>query len=214
MKTPVTQPNTLATWFKRLVNLALIVWLSSAALSGCDAMRSQNPGGKFHPVNAVAGPSGERLMLKGHDVVAYHTQGKHALGQSGFSSVVEGVSFWFASAEHKALFDKDPAKYMPAYGGYCANGIVYGIPWGGDADTWRMIDGKVYIFGGAQSKAGFELEPSANLALAEKYWKEEVQGNNSFVQRAKRLVLRVPHYKSGSELAAAIAAKPAASAAK
>ena len=27
------------------------------------------------------------------------------------------------------------------------HGIVYGIPWGGDADTWKRTNGKLYIFG-------------------------------------------------------------------
>ena len=94
-------------------------------------------------------------------------------------------------------------------GGYCANGLVYGIPWGGDADTWKMIDGKLYIFGGQASKDGFELDEAGNLALAHKYWNEEVKGNNSFLQRAKRLVFRVPHYQSGEELAKEVAAAKA-----
>jgi hypothetical protein len=45
--------------------------------------------------------------------------------------------------------------------------------------------------------------------LADKYWNEEVKGNNSFVQRSKRLILRVPHYKSGEELAKLVAAAKA-----
>jgi hypothetical protein len=94
------------------------------------------------------------------------------------------------------------------YGGFCANGIVYGIPWGGDADTWLMIDGRLYIFGGAGSKAAFELDVPGNLKLAQKYWDEEVKGSNSFVQRSWRLVFRVPHYKSGEELAALVKAAP------
>jgi YHS domain-containing protein len=139
-------------------------------------------------------------------VVAYFTQGKHALGQPQIKSVYEGVVFRFASAEHKALFDANPAKYLPEYGGYCANGIVYGIPWGGDADSWIMNGGKLYIFGGAGSKAAFELNVPANKALADKYWKDEVAGSNSFIQRSKRLVFRVPHYKNGEELARDVAA--------
>jgi YHS domain-containing protein len=194
---PARQP--LRRWLLGLAALAAL------ALGGCSAMQAQNPGGKFAPVNATPGPKGEALMLKGFDVVAYHTQGKHAMGSGAHQSVFEGITFWFASAEHKALFDKEPAKFMPAYGGYCANGIVYGIPWGGDGDAWTMIDGKVYIFGGQGSKDGFMLDPAANKALAEKYWTQEVQGSNSFVQRAKRLTLRVPHYKSGAELAAEVA---------
>lgn len=175
-------------------------------LAACGAMQAQNPSSPLKPVNAVAMDGDERVMLKGHDVVAYFTQGRHAPGSPQFKSVHEGVTFRFASAEHKALFDKEPAKYLPQYGGYCANGIVYGIPWGGDADSWRIDGGKLYIFGGAGSKAGYELDIPGNRALADKYWREEVAGSNSFFQRSKRLVFRVPHYKSGEELAQAVAA--------
>jgi YHS domain-containing protein len=179
------------------------------ALGGCAAVTAQNPSGALKPVNAISMEGEDRLMLKGHDVVAYWTLGRHALGSAQFKSVYEGVTFRFMSAEHKALFDKEPKKYLPEYGGYCANGIVYGIPWGGDADAWRMDNGRLFIFGGAGSKAGFELDLKANTALADKYWREEVAGNNSFWQRTKRMVFRVPHYMSGEELAKAVAAKAA-----
>ena len=185
----------------------LVLFLVFAfGLAGCGAMQAQNPSSSLKPVNAVPIDGDERVMLKGHDVVAYFTQGKHALGSPQIKSVHEGVTFRFASADHKVLFDKDPAKYLPQYGGYCANGIVYGIPWGGDADSWRIDDGKLYIFGGAGSKAGYELDIAKNRALADKYWKEEVAGSNSIFQRSKRLVFRVPHYKSGEELARDVAA--------
>jgi YHS domain-containing protein len=184
----------------------IVCLLMAVSLAGCSALQAQNPSSALKPVNAVALEGDERVMLKGHDVVAYFTQGKHALGSAQIKSVYEGVTFRFASAEHKALFDKEPAKYLPQYGGYCANGIVYGIPWGGDADSWRIDDGKLYIFGGAGSKAGYELDIKKNRELADKYWKEEVAGSNSFFQRSKRLVLRVPHYKSGEELARDVAA--------
>ncbi len=170
-------------------------------LAGCGAITAQNPSGTLKPVNAVADNPEGRLMLKGADVVAYFTQNKFAQGSPQYRSSYQGVDFRFASAEHKALFDKEPAKYLPQYGGYCANGIVYGIPWGGDADTWKLVDGKLYIFGGRGSMDAFLLDEKANVAMADKYWKDEVSGSNSFIQRSKRMVLRVPHYKSGEELA-------------
>lgn len=173
-------------------------------LGGCSAMQAmqaQNPASALKPVNAVAEAGADRLMLKGHDLVSYFTQGRHALGLAQHSSVYEQVSFRFANAEHKALFDANPQKYLPQYGGYCADGLVYAIPWGGDADTWRLDDGKLYIFGGAGSKAAFELDLAANRQLADKYWADEVKGSNSFIQRSYRLLFKVPHYKSGAELA-------------
>ena len=176
------------------------VVLCIAALSGCSAFVAQNPSSALKPVNAAVEGGDERVMLKGHDVVAYFDQGTHLAGSPEFKSVYEGVTFRFASADHKTRFDAAPAKYLPQYGGYCANGIVYGIPWGGDADSWLLRDGKLYIFGGAGSKAAFLLDVPGNTKLADKYWDDEVKGSNSFVQRAKRMVLRVPHYKSGEEL--------------
>ena len=174
-------------------------------LAGCGAMSVQNPSGSFTPVNAVADSPEGRLLLKGADVTAYFTAGKYEQGKPEFRSSYEGVDFRFASAQSKALFDKEPGKFLPQYGGYCADGIVYAIPWGGDADTWKMINGKLYIFGGQSSKDAFELNETANLVLADKYWAEEIKGNNSFIQRGKRLTFKVPHYKSGSELARLVA---------
>jgi YHS domain-containing protein len=185
--------------------VAAALSLGLFALAGCGAMSAQNPSSTLKPVNAVEIPPDARVMLKGADVVAYFTQNAYVQGNPSFKSTYEGVSFYFASAEHKAAFDQAPARYLPQYGGYCANGVVYGIPWGGDADTWKLIDGKLYIFGGQGSKDGFELDEKANLALAEKYWNEEVKGSNSFVQRAKRMVVRVPHYQSGEARAKGVA---------
>jgi YHS domain-containing protein len=193
----------------------LLLVFATLLLAGCGAMTAQNPSGKYTPVNAVAEGDEARVMLKGADVVAYFVSNKYQQGLPQFTSRYEDISFRFASAENKALFDKQPSKYLPEFGGYCANGLVYAIPWGGDADTWKMINGKLYIFGGQASKDGFEVDEKKNLALAETYWKDEVAGNNSFFQRWKRLVFRVPHYKSGEELAKAVAeAKAKGSSAK
>ena len=196
---------TLHTTLRRLA--VLLAATALATLMGCAAINAQNPGGALKPVNAHVVDDVNSVMLKGHDVVSYFTQGKHAMGSAQFVSVYEGVTFRFASAEHKALFDKEPAKYLPQYGGYCANGIAYGIPWGGDADTWLIQGGKLYIFGGQGSKDGFEVDRPGNMALAEKYWKDEVNGSNSFIQRTKRLMFKVPHYKSGEQIANEVAAK-------
>jgi len=199
----------MTTAFARLVRLLSLSALVGG-LAGCGAMSAQNPSGSLKPVNAVEMPPSERLMLRGADVVAYFTEGAYRQGVAAHQTTFEGVNFWFASAGNKVLFDESPQRYLPQYGGYCASGIAYGIPWGGDADTWKITDGKLYIFGGLASQDGWDLDEPANLALANRYWAEEVKGSNSFLQRTKRLVLRVPHYKTGEELAREVAAAKAA----
>ena len=192
---------------KRVVLALMSSATLALTLTACAPLVVQSPGGKLSPVNAHAIDGNDRVMMKGTDVVTYFTQNKDVQGNPSIKSTFENVTFYFSSAENKALFDKEPMKYQPQYGGYCANGIVYGIPWGGDADSWRMIDGKLYIFGGQGSRDAFLLDVPKNRALADKYWADEVAGSNAFVQRTKRTtVARVAHYKSGAELALEVAA--------
>ena len=183
--------------------MAMILTLLGAA--GCAPLVTQSPGEGLSPVNAISDGPDKHLFLFGHDVVSYFTDHHHQLGSPAFKSVYKGVTFRFASAEHKAMFDAAPEKYIPQFGGFCANGIVYAIPWGGDADTWEIFDGKLYIFGGKGSHDAFMLDVPRNLKLAHHYWDTEVNGSNAFFQRAKRLIFRVPHYKTGKELAEEVA---------
>lgn len=185
---------------------AAAVLSATLALGACAPLLTQSPGQGLSPVNAVAEGADEHLMLFGYDVVSYFTESTHRLGRPDIKSVYEGVSFRFSKPEHKTLFDANPQKYIPQFGGYCANGMAYAIPWGGDPDTWLIVDGKLYINGGAGSRDAFLLDVPGNIQLAQRYWEQEVKGSNALWQRAKRMSFRVPHYKSGAELAAMVAA--------
>ena len=165
------------------------------------------------PYNTKADGADSDLMLKGHDPVAYFTIGKHTLGSPEIKAIYEGTTYRFVNEQHKALFSADPIKYVPQFGGYCSNGVVYGMAFGGDPDTWQIIDGKLYMFGGAGSRKYFLMDEKRNLELAHQYWTTELKGSSG-ITRYYRLVARVPHYKTGAQLEAAWqqrqVAKPAA----
>jgi hypothetical protein len=181
------------------------VLAAAAAISGCAPLVTQSPGQGLSPVNAVSEGEDKHLMLFGYDVVNYFTDRKERRGDPAIKTVYKEVTFRFATPDHKKLFDAAPEKYIPQFGGYCTNGIVYGVAWGGDADTWEIIDGKLYIFGGRGSHDAFMLDVPHNMALANKYWAEEINGANAFWQRSYRLVFHVPHWKTGKELAEEVA---------
>ena len=180
--------------------LAVMVFLTS----GCTALVAQNPSSAFKPVNAVADGGDDRVMLKGYDVVAYFTQNRHVLGTPEFKSVYEGTSFRFSNAQHKALFDAAPEKYLPQYGGYCANGAPYSILLGGGASTYKIVDGRLFMFSGPDSLKYWEMDEKRNLELGEKYWRDELNNTSSafFHSWWRVLAAKVPHYKSGKELEA------------
>ena len=182
--------------FASLARAALAL-VAAIALAACQTFNTTSDGADAN------------LMLKGHDPVAYFTDGKPVAGRPDIKAEHEGVTYRFASAEHRELFVKEPDKYAPQFGGFCSNGIAYAIPWGGDPDTWKIIDGRLYIFGGESSRRYFLMDERHNLELANSYWVNEVKGTNPRVQTAKRLVFRVPHYTTGKELEAQWQAKNA-----
>jgi YHS domain-containing protein len=187
-------------------SIASLILAGAAALTaGCAPLVTQSPGQGLSPVNAISDGEDKHLMLFGYDVVNYFTDKTHKMGSPAIKSTYKAVTFRFANSEHKSMFDQSPEKYIPQFGGYCTNGIVYGVAWGGDADVWEMLDGKLYMFGGRGSHDAFMLDVPKNMALANKYWSEEINGSNALVQRTKRLVFHVPHWKTGKELAEEVA---------
>ena len=159
-------------------------------LGGCGSM------------NVVSDGADSRLMLKGYDPVAYFTDGKPVPGKPELKVEHQGVSYRFASEDHRRLFLANAAKYVPQYGGWCSNGMVYAIPLGGEPQNFKILDGKLYLFGGNRSKLYFEMDQERNLKLADQYWENEVKDSNWRIQSWKRVwFARVPHYKTNKQLA-------------
>jgi len=61
--------------------------------------------------------------------------------------ICEGAKFWFTSEEHRNTFRKNPEKYAPQYGGYCAFAMAMKntrVP--SDPRTFKLYNGKLYLF--------------------------------------------------------------------
>ena len=83
--------------------------------------------------------------ISGYDPVAYFTVGKAVRGSGYHVAVVDGVTYAFASAEHKKMFEANPQKYLPAYGGYCAYGLGVGKKFVADPEVWKIVNGILYL---------------------------------------------------------------------
>lgn len=178
---------------------ALLTSFFLLGLSGCGLV-VQNPSSAYSPVNAQSSAESSRLMLQGYDVVAYFTDNQARQGDKAHRSQYAATDFYFASSTNKTLFDASPEKYLPQFGGFCVNGILYAIPMGGDPGFWRIYDDKLYIFGSERSIKAFELDRERHLQLAHTYWNDEIAGHNSVLRRYWRMLWRVPHYKSSQQI--------------
>ena len=56
-----------------------------------------------------------------------------------------GATWYFSTQTHKDLFEGDPEKYAPQYGGYCAYAVSQGITADIDPQAWKIVDGKLYL---------------------------------------------------------------------
>jgi YHS domain-containing protein len=77
------------------------------------------------------------------------------------------------SAANETDFDKDPVKYVPQYGGFCAYGVASGVL----ADTGRpspfiIYKGKLYICGNEGALKSFKSDIESNIDKADKNWRQ------------------------------------------
>lgn len=93
----------------------------------------------------VAGKPAPGLAVHGHDVVAFFTEGKPMLGEAKYAVVRNDATYRFASQANLDAFKANPARYEPAYGGYCAYGVALGAKFDGDPRFWKIVDGKLYL---------------------------------------------------------------------
>jgi YHS domain-containing protein len=113
-----------------------------------------------------------KIALQGYDPVAFHVQGKAVKGDPYIAAEALGYKFLFASEEDKAAFLKDPQKYLPAYGGYCAFGVTLGVFFPVEIGTWEMYEGRLVLQYNEAIKAKFAEDKTANHRKAAAKWRE------------------------------------------
>ena len=110
------------------------------------------------------------LAVQGYDPVAFFTDGKPVKGNPQFTSSLKGATYYFASAEHKAAFDKEPAKYEPQFGGYCAYGLSKNKLVPIEVDAFQIVNGRLLLQYDKGIRDKFNKDVPGNLKLADANW--------------------------------------------
>ena len=92
-----------------------------------------------------SGLLGKKFAVGGYDAVAYHKESKPVPGTDEFAHAWKGATWRFSSKENLEAFVKEPEKYAPQYGGYCAFAVGHGSLASGDPKIWKIVDGKLYL---------------------------------------------------------------------
>ncbi|MEO6710009.1 MAG: YHS domain-containing (seleno)protein, partial [Planctomycetota bacterium] len=134
----------------------LILIAASALLIALPSRAQQKPG--------LRNLSPEGLALAGYDPVAYFPAGGAAAleGSAKFESKLGTAHYRFASAEHKAWFEAEPARYEPAYGGFDAASIATGERKPADPKQFRWLGSRLFVFADPALAAGFDSKLAAS----------------------------------------------------
>lgn len=87
------------------------------------------------------------LALDGYDPVSYFKAGEAVEGKKEIVASRNGVTYRFVSNQNKEAFLAQPEKFEPQYGGWCAYAMgAEGEKVEVDPETFKIIDGKLYLF--------------------------------------------------------------------
>jgi hypothetical protein len=153
------------------------------------------------PYATVPNTEGRPVMLLGFDPVAYFTKGQPTRGKPEHQVNLPERSYYFESAENRALFAANPARYEPQYGGFCASGAAFAIKLGSDPTAWEIFDGRLFIFGDVLGKTAWQLDPRWNVDHADRLW-PGIADKGWRGASLSAYISKVPHYKTGAQIRA------------
>ncbi|SIO02842.1 YHS domain-containing (seleno)protein [Vannielia litorea] len=124
------------------------------------------------PVSADEPPVFEvsDLAIQGYDPVAYFTEGRPVEGTNAHQVMWMGATWRFASAANREAFERNPQKYAPQYGGYCAYAASQGYVAPTDPAAFTVHDGKLYLNYSQRVRGIWEKDIRGFVAAADATW--------------------------------------------
>ncbi|MFV5694799.1 YHS domain-containing (seleno)protein [Flavobacterium sp. LB3P122] len=164
---PERQKNTFKLVSKKQILYLMVIFISLTTVAQTENSRLTH----FNLEHKVA--------LQGYDPVAYFKLGKAVKGKKELTVTYEGVTYNFSMPVNREYFLKNPLKYEPQFGGWCA----YAMGDSGEKveinpQTFKIVDGKLYLFYNAYFNNTLKSwnKDQANLkSKAESTWKKTIK---------------------------------------
>ena len=110
------------------------------------------------------------VILKGYDPVAYFTRHQAVKGNPAIQTRFGGATYYFVSVADKVAFSKNPSKYVPQYGGFCAYHLSKDELKDSDPTAFLIYKGKLYICSDVVGVKEFRSNIDQNIRKADDYW--------------------------------------------
>ena len=112
----------------------------------------------------------EGKAIKGYDVVAFFKESKPVEGADSLVYKYRQADWLFASRANLEAFKAEPEKFVPQYGGYCAYGTSEGHKAPTQAETWTIVDDKLYFNYNMKVKNNWSKKREERIEKADIQW--------------------------------------------
>jgi hypothetical protein len=110
------------------------------------------------------------FAIHGADPTEFFNSGKAVTGSPGLVHYWKRTKFLFVSMENMQQFAKDPPRYVPQYGGYCAFAVARGELKETVPEAWTIYKGKLYLNQTLAIRTQWKADMPGNIAKANKFW--------------------------------------------
>ncbi|MGH8109823.1 MAG: YHS domain-containing (seleno)protein [Arenimonas sp.] len=114
----------------------------------------------------------EAGAIRGYDPVAYFTQNKPVLGTRKYTFVWQEAMWHFVTKANRDAFAKEPERYAPSYGGYCAYGMSNGYKIFTSPEAFAIENGKLYLNYSKPVQNTWNKDRTGHIVKANANWTE------------------------------------------
>jgi YHS domain-containing protein len=137
------------------------------------------------------------VALGGYDPVTYFVGGSPQAGDPQIEATFSGAKYHFVSQENRATFERDPAKYAPAYGGFCGYAASIGKVRPANPLLWSIVDGQLIVQHTQDAVDLWKKDVAGNKVKADANWPNLVAkkaGKKEVIDPLYRIAGLIPVY--------------------
>lgn len=111
--------------------------------------------------------------LCGYDPISYfnlNLTDNGIIGNSTYNITYKGALFIFTNEINKNIFNINPKKYIPKYGGYCAYAVSQGSSATSNPNAWSIINNVLYMNYDFDIRTKWRKDTSKYIQDANEYW--------------------------------------------
>lgn len=110
------------------------------------------------------------VAINGADPVAYFQTAKPDVSSNDYKVLWRGSEWQFDSAQAMTLFESNPEKYAPRFGGYCAYAASLGYLAPTIPEAWTIYEGRLYLNANLRARELWLQDVPGNIAKGEANW--------------------------------------------